>query len=63
MANYFRQLSAPENLLWAWKKLHKKKHSRGFDEQTIEEFKNDLIGVSARLVLNFARVLSSSPPC
>jgi RNA-directed DNA polymerase len=42
MANYFRQLSAPENLLWAWKKLHKKKHSRGFDEQTIEEFKNDL---------------------
>lgn len=42
MANYFRQLSTPENLLRAWKKLSKKKHSRGFDEQTIEEFKNDL---------------------
>ena len=42
MANYFRQMSAPENLLRAWKKLSKKKHSRGFDEQTIEEFKSDL---------------------
>jgi len=42
MANYLRQLSAPENLLRAWKKLSKKKHSRGFDEQTIEEFKRGL---------------------
>jgi RNA-directed DNA polymerase len=42
MANYYRQLSTPENLLRAWKKLKKKKYSRGFDEQTIEEFKNDL---------------------
>jgi RNA-directed DNA polymerase len=42
MANYFRQLSTPENLLRAWKKLKKKKHSRGFDEQTIEDFKRDL---------------------
>jgi RNA-directed DNA polymerase len=42
MANYFRQLSTSGNLLRAWKKLSKKKHSRGFDEQTIEEFKNDL---------------------
>jgi RNA-directed DNA polymerase len=42
MANYLRQLSKPENLLRAWKKLSKKKHSHGFDEQTIEEFKRDL---------------------
>lgn len=42
MANYFRQLSSPELLLSAWKKLSKKKHSRGFDEQTIEEFRRNL---------------------
>jgi RNA-directed DNA polymerase len=42
MGNYLRQLSSPENLLRAWKKLSKKKHSRGFDEQTIEAFKRDL---------------------
>jgi RNA-directed DNA polymerase len=42
MASYFRQLSDPRNLLKAWNKLSKKKHSRGFDEQTIEEFKKDL---------------------
>jgi len=42
MGNYLRRLSAPENLVRAWKKLSKKKHSRGFDEQTIEEFKRDL---------------------
>lgn len=42
MGNYLRQLSAPENLVRAWKKLSKKKHSRGFDEQTIEEFRRDL---------------------
>ncbi len=42
MANYLRQLSALEILRSAWKKLSKKKHSRGFDEQTIEEFKRDL---------------------
>src|SRR6266852_8714992 len=42
MGNYLRQLSAPETLLRAWKKLSKKKHSRGFDEQTIDEFKRDL---------------------
>ena len=42
MTSYLRQLSAPENLLKAWKKLSKKKTSRGFDEQTIEEFKRDL---------------------
>ena len=42
MPTYLQKLSAPENLLWAWKKLSKKKHSRGFDEQTIEEFKRDL---------------------
>jgi RNA-directed DNA polymerase len=42
MANYFRRLSSSENLLRAWKKLSKKKHSRGFDEQTIEEFKSNL---------------------
>ncbi|MGB7683769.1 MAG: reverse transcriptase domain-containing protein [Candidatus Acidiferrales bacterium] len=35
-------MSAPENLLRAWKRLSKKKRSRGFDEQTIEEFKGDL---------------------
>jgi RNA-directed DNA polymerase len=42
MANYLRQLSAPENLRKAWNKLSKKKHSHGFDEQTIEEFKRDI---------------------
>jgi len=42
MRNYLRQLSAPEILLSAWKKLSKKKHSRGFDEETIEEFKQHL---------------------
>lgn len=42
MGNYFRQLSSPELLRSAWKKLSKKKHSRGFDEQTIEEFKREL---------------------
>ena len=42
MANYLRQLSDRENLLRAWKKLSKKKHSRGFDKQTIEEFRRDL---------------------
>jgi len=35
-------LSAPENLINAWNKLSKKKYSRGFDEQTIEEFRRDL---------------------
>jgi RNA-directed DNA polymerase len=42
MGNYLWQFSAPENLLRAWKKLPKKKHSRGFDEETIEAFKRDL---------------------
>jgi RNA-directed DNA polymerase len=42
MTNYFQQLCAPETLLRAWKKLKKKKHSQGFDEQTIEDFKNGL---------------------
>lgn len=42
MANYFRQLSSPAALLKAWHRLSKKKHSYGFDEQTIEQFKADL---------------------
>lgn len=42
MATYYRRLSTSEHLLKAWKKLSKKKHSRGYDEQTIEEFSRDL---------------------
>jgi RNA-directed DNA polymerase len=42
MASYLRQLSSPATLINGWKKLSKKKHSRGFDDQTIEEFKADL---------------------
>lgn len=42
MSNYFRRLSSPEKLHEAWKKLSKKKHSKGFDEQTIADFRADL---------------------
>jgi RNA-directed DNA polymerase len=42
MATYLRRLSAPANLRAAWNKLRKKKHSRGFDDQSIDKFKRDL---------------------
>lgn len=42
MASYLRRLSSPEHLQRAWKKLSKKKHSRGYDDQTIEQFKQNL---------------------
>jgi RNA-directed DNA polymerase len=38
MPSYFHSLSKPEHLHRAWKRLSKKKHSRGFDQQTIERF-------------------------
>jgi RNA-directed DNA polymerase len=40
--SYFRQLCQIEHLHEAWKKLSKKRHSRGFDQQTIERFGNQL---------------------
>jgi len=42
MMSYFRQLCQIEHLHEAWKKLSKKKHSHGFDQQTIELFGNQL---------------------
>jgi RNA-directed DNA polymerase len=42
MQTYLRKLSALPNLYAAWKKLKKKKHSRGFDDQSIDKFKRDL---------------------
>jgi RNA-directed DNA polymerase len=42
MLSYFHWLSQVEHLYEAWKKLSKKKHSRGFDQQTIEEFGNQI---------------------
>jgi len=42
MSTYLRRISTPANLRAAWKKLKKKKHSRGFDDQSIDEFKRDL---------------------
>jgi RNA-directed DNA polymerase len=42
MANRYRELQSPKHLLKAWKRLSKRKHSRGFDEQTIEDFKQHL---------------------
>jgi RNA-directed DNA polymerase len=38
MASYFRRLYQIDHLNDAWRKLHKKKHSRGFDQQSIERF-------------------------
>jgi RNA-directed DNA polymerase len=42
MLSYFHRLSQVEHLYEAWKRLSKKKHSRGFDQQTIEEFGNHI---------------------
>jgi RNA-directed DNA polymerase len=36
--NYYRRLSSVDHLYDAWKKLPKKKHSCGFDQETIESF-------------------------
>lgn len=44
MSNYYHRLCQPEHLHEAWKKLSKKKHSRGFDQQTIAKFESDLEG-------------------
>jgi RNA-directed DNA polymerase len=42
MSNYYRRLCQPEHLHSAWKKLSKKKHSKGFDQQTIAKFESEL---------------------
>jgi RNA-directed DNA polymerase len=42
MLSYFHRLPQVELLYEAWRKLSKKKHSRGFDQQTIEEFGNQI---------------------
>lgn len=42
MASYYKHLYAPDHLLLAWRRLSKKKHSRGFDGQTIERFRQEL---------------------
>jgi RNA-directed DNA polymerase len=42
MLSYFQRLAQIDHLQQAWKRLAKKKHSRGFDMQTIENFGSQL---------------------